>query len=177
MPYAFNENKTKFDIPTHGGEDWVDAIYPVGSVYMSVNQGPNIPSPADLFGGTWMRLPPNYYLMTAEANSASPYAPNARGGSKTINYTPGGTVAKHAITVAEMPRHRHKDRKYKWISFFSQRVSGDTLYAGEMESVSSGDYTDYDGGSQGHNHGFTGTATQFTIEPNYIAVNVWIRTA
>lgn len=66
----------------------VDAIYPVGSIYMSVNST----SPATLFGGTWVQLKDRFLL-----GAGSTYTNGATGGEAT-----------HKLTVNEMPSHTHE---------------------------------------------------------------------
>lgn len=58
-------------------------IYPIGSIYMSVNNT----SPADLFGGTWVQLKDRFLLGAGD------------------NYTAGGTggEATHILTQEELP--------------------------------------------------------------------------
>lgn len=65
----------------------IDKIYPVGSIYMSVNAV----SPATLFGGTWEALKDRFLL-----GAGSTYSAGSTGGE-----------AKHTLTVAEMPSHCH----------------------------------------------------------------------
>lgn len=65
----------------------VNAIYPVGSIYMSVNST----SPATLFGGTWVQLKDRFLL-----GRGSTYSNGATGGEAT-----------HKLTVNEMPKHTH----------------------------------------------------------------------
>lgn len=62
-------------------------IYPVGSIYMSVNNT----NPSTLFGGTWVQLQ-NRFLLGA----GSSYTAGATGGSAT-----------HTLTIDEMPSHSH----------------------------------------------------------------------
>ena len=64
-----------------------DMIYPVGSIYMSVN---NV-SPTTLFGGTWEQLKDRFLL-----GAGSAYTAGAIGGEAT-----------HTLTVDEMPSHAH----------------------------------------------------------------------
>lgn len=64
-----------------------DLIYPVGSIYMSVNNT----NPSTLFGGTWVQLQ-NRFLLGA----GSSYTAGATGGEAT-----------HKLTVDEMPNHSH----------------------------------------------------------------------
>jgi hypothetical protein len=64
-----------------------DFIYPVGSIYMSLNNT----SPADLFGGTWEPIAGRFLLGT--------------GGSYNTGDTGGAATKK--LAVAEMPVHNH----------------------------------------------------------------------
>lgn len=66
----------------------LEAVYPVGSIYMSVNGT----SPATLFGGTWEAIQGKFLL-----------------GADSGVYKAGNTggEATHTLTVDEMPEHRH----------------------------------------------------------------------
>lgn len=75
---------------TFGGmtvSQFVDMIYPVGSIYMSVSST----SPASLFGGTWESIG-GRFLLGADAT----YTAGSTGGEAT-----------HILTVDEMPNHVH----------------------------------------------------------------------
>lgn len=63
------------------------AAYPVGSIYMSVNDT----SPASLFGGIWEQLKDRFLLAAGDTYSAG-----LTGGEAT-----------HNLTVDEMPEHSH----------------------------------------------------------------------
>ena len=63
------------------------AVYPVGSIYLSVNST----SPATLFGGTWEQLKDRFLLGVGDT-----YVNGAAGGE-----------ASHTLTVNEMPAHSH----------------------------------------------------------------------
>lgn len=66
----------------------IDIVYPVGSIYMSVNAA----DPSKLFSGTaWEKLEGRFLL-----GSSSTYANGATGGEAT-----------HTLTFSEMPTHRH----------------------------------------------------------------------
>lgn len=65
----------------------VDIIYPVGSIYMSVNTV----SPATLFGGVWQAIT-GRFLLAAGGN----YALGSQGGAATVR-----------LTVENMPAHNH----------------------------------------------------------------------
>lgn len=66
----------------------LEAVYPVGSIYMSVNST----SPATLFGGTWEAIQ-GKFLLGAYGNT---YKAGSTGGE-----------AAHTLTESEMPGHRH----------------------------------------------------------------------
>ena len=57
-----------------------DKIYPVGSIYMSVNSA----SPSDLFGGTWERLTDRFLV-----GAGNSYGVNTTGGSTTHTHQYG----------------------------------------------------------------------------------------
>lgn len=63
-------------------------IYPVGSIYMSVNST----SPSSLFGGTWAQIQDTFLLA-----AGSTYAASSVGGE-----------AEHKLTTEEMPEHTHE---------------------------------------------------------------------
>lgn len=68
--------------------DLLNLIYPVGSIYMSVQDV----SPATFIGGTWERLKDRFLLGAGDT------------------YTAGNTggEATHVLTINEMPSHTHK---------------------------------------------------------------------
>lgn len=66
----------------------LEAVYPVGSIYMSVNST----SPATLFGGTWQAIQ-GKFLLGAYGNT---YKAGSTGGE-----------AAHTLTESEMPSHKH----------------------------------------------------------------------
>ena len=67
------------------GKRLLDLIYPVGSIYMSVNSA----SPDTLFGGTWARLE-DVFLLAAGAKHPA----GSTGGEES-----------HTLTASEMPTH------------------------------------------------------------------------
>lgn len=68
-------------------KELIDIIYPVGSVYISVNST----SPQTLFGGTWSQLKDRFLL-----GAGSTYSNGKTGGAAT-----------HTLTVDQIPSHRH----------------------------------------------------------------------
>lgn len=110
-------------------EKIVDLVYPIGSIYMSVNGT----DPGTLFGGTWEQLEDRFLL-----GAGSGYTAGSTGGE-----------ANHTLTVAEMPSHTHDiSKKYN-----TQLGS----YSGSAPwTDNSGTYysrpTEPTGGGQAHNN-------------------------
>lgn len=67
-----------------------DIAYPVGSIYLSVNDT----SPAELFGGTWEQIKDAFLLAAGDT-----YLAGSTGGE-----------AQHTLTISEMPSHTHLER-------------------------------------------------------------------
>lgn len=103
---------------TFGGVDYlledhrissiVDAIYPVGSIYMSVNAA----NPATLFGGTWEQIKGRFLLGTGtpDDNTNHFWGDNlTHDGTNKYNESAGtaGGEAMHTISEGEMPAHTH----------------------------------------------------------------------
>ena len=150
-----------------------DLVYPVGSIYMSVNEV----NPSTLFGGTWQKIE-NAFLYGS--------------GTKAVGVT--GGEENHTLTTNEMPNHSHDigsvrstgnfpalwrcsgtgddpsgsfsfDRK--WNAGVSHGASDDwganfdfSFYKTSSGSVASA------GGGASHNN-----------MPPYLVVNIWKRTA
>lgn len=76
----------------------VNLIYPVGSIYLSVNET----SPATLFGGTWEQLQDRFLI-----GAGNDYSLNGIGGATSQSYTPAGSVGSHTLTTSEIPSHNH----------------------------------------------------------------------
>lgn len=125
-----------------------NAVYPVGSIYMTVNPV----SPASLFGGTWEPIY-DRFLLAAGGN----YPAGATGGEAT-----------HVLTIEEMPWHDHAimagwgetlDNTVDSYRFQKWGSSGYGAKTGLLGAQGSG-------GSQAHNN-----------MPPYLAVYMWKRTA
>lgn len=137
----------------------VEMIYPVGAIYMSVN---NV-SPQTLFGGTWEQIQDKFLL-----SAGTTYTAGDTGGSAAHSHTTGD----HTLTVDEIPSHNHKlsqDVEYK----FSSEVGGWTTFRAGTDNVYPNEvWTQNAGGGQAHNHGDTETSSNM---PPYLAVYVWKR--
>ena len=157
----------------------VDIVYPIGSIYLSVNAT----NPASLFGGTWVQLQ-NRFLLGA----GSSYTNGATGGSATMAHThsvtAAGTNAGTAITKDQMPSHDHN------IGFFRNALengdyglaTGNYGFGGRVAVTGTG-YSGNTGGGKTHTHTFTGSAVTSGAASNadnmppYLVVYMWKRTA
>ena len=142
------------------GKRLLDLIYPVGSIYMSVNSA----SPDTLFGGTWARLE-DVFLLAAGAKHAA----GSTGGEES-----------HTLTASEMPTHNghlsagiagtapYEKGNYKgYLNSSTMTAYGDigrgwNVYSGNEIHPAS----EAAGGGQPHNN-----------MPPYLAVYTWKRTA
>lgn len=165
---------------THGNEI-IDLLHPVGSVYMSIN---NV-DPSTIFPGTvWSPINQDQYLMSAGATVAG----GTTGGSATHTHTTSG----HTLTAAELPQHYHGYLDWWNTSLQSGQtdtraavaVNGDTQGGANMNNrsrtngviMSTTDMSVRTGNNinQPHDHGDTGAASN---KPPYYAVYMWVRTA
>ena len=85
LPSSLQSNQLFFQ--TLGSNYILDNVYPVGSIYMSVNST----NPANLFGGTWEQIQGRFLF-----GMNSSYPAGSTGGEIT-----------HALTIDEMPEHNH----------------------------------------------------------------------
>ena len=153
-----DEVARKGDIPTKTSEltndsgfitaaDIGNALYPVGSIYMSVNNT----NPSTFFGGTWVSWGAGRVPVGIDTNDTDFATVEKTGGEKT-----------HTLTVSEMPSHKHTveaigsgTTQQELTAFNVGTTSGIDGYAG----------TDFTGGGQAHNN----------LQP-YITCYMWKRT-
>lgn len=141
-------------------KNWL-IIYPVGSIYMSVN---NV-NPSVIFGGTWQRIKDKFLLAS---------------GDTFENGETGGEI-NHTLTISEMPAHTHDveggtvalpSGQYiatSWEDFGVENASPtavDTRITGGASGLDIDGTAKSTGGGASHNN-----------MPPYLAVNVWVRTA
>lgn len=90
--------RKNFKLKTPGGiKSFLDAVYPVGSIYMSVKST----NPGTLFGGTWVAIAQGRTLVGVNTSDTDFKTPEKTGGKKTttvnFNHTHPQT---HAFTAA-----------------------------------------------------------------------------
>ena len=130
-----------------------DLIYPVGSIYMSVNNT----NPEILFGGKWEQIKDKFLL-----SAGNTYSAGSTGGE-----------ASHTLTVNEMPSHHH--------SLISNNNNGADSgsgywhlpsaiegwsYGSAVDIYTNSSRTKETGGGQPHNN-----------MPPYLTVYIWKRTS
>ena len=123
---CFPKNDKSLEI---NGKTIFDMVYPVGSVYVSVNAT----NPSALFGGTWEQIKDRFLLSAGDT-----YKAGATGGEAT-----------HVLTVDEMPRHNH--------SIDNLNTSGSTtpymtVQAQDKKGYGGNVQTFFTGGGQAHNN-------------------------
>lgn len=162
----------------------IDLIYPVGSIYMSVNST----SPADLFGGTWDTMPAGRVLLAqGESQWGTTYTAGSTGGEAT-----------HLLTPEEMPRHKHDavaNNENISGTAYLQMGNGVSIATGSttgvFSAIGSGTVEGYGSGSRSGTNGlkfnsthtptisisYTGADTAHNNLQPFIAVFMWRRTA
>ena len=136
----------------------LDVVYPVGSIYISVNDT----NPGTLFGGTWEQINDRFLLACG-----STYSNGSTGGSATHTHTTGN----HTLTVDEMPSHSH-DMDDAVYGNYKNRLGirgdgggGKGLIPSMMQTTGYSRYIPTNtGGGQAHNN-----------MPPYLAVYMWKR--
>ena len=133
--------------------DLLNYVYPVGSIYMSVNST----SPASFLGGTWARIQDRFLLA-----AGSSYSAGSTGGEAT-----------HKITQNELPSHCHAGLYWSGDSTNGTPINlnggtGNVYLTPSWTGGGSGSpiYTGSAGGGAAHNN-----------MPPYLAVYMWKRTA
>ena len=139
------QTKDAIDIPTITA--LLNLVYPVGSIYMSVNDT----DPATFIGGTWKRIQDTFLLAA---------------GSKYGAGTTGGE-AEHTLTVDEMPSHSHS---LSWVGYSSNAPAISETNNGYETGA-------YVQGQTGSTTYATGSGTAHNNMPPYLAVYVWKRIA
>lgn len=144
----------------------LDMVYPVGSIYMSVNST----SPATFLGGTWEQLEDRFLLGQGTTYS-------------TVDST--GGEATHTLTTSELPAHTHGSKSltgslyaYSWSNGAASGIVSKTA-----ETVNMGFYNGSSVGHIGytitatHEHDSVGSGTAHNNMPPYRVVYMWKRTA
>lgn len=135
----------------------VEAVYPIGSIYMSVNDI----SPAMQFGGTWEQIKDRFIL--AAGNS---YIAGAIGGEAT-----------HTLTINKMPSHNHSKSDDDNLAL--NGINGKIGRAKVATGTSTCAFTssDVNGLTYGGNTASTGGGAAHNNMPPYLVAYMWKRIA
>ena len=161
-----------WELEVHG-KKLIDYIYPIGSIYLSVNST----SPATLFGGSWTQLKDRFLL-----GAGSTYSSGATGGAAT-----------HKLSVAEMPSHAHDtpffnnmtnngEMKSDFIGVFGKGVTAsqalkDTGQTSTMEMWWINQTNTAEGNEGAYLTSAKGSGSAHNNMPPYLVVYMWKRTA
>lgn len=154
------KNKAGSNVPLASA--LLDMVYPVGSIYMSVN---NV-SPQSFLGGTWVAWGAGRVPVGVDTSQSEFSTPEKTGGEKT-----------HQLTQAEIPNHGHGQRlryggttrAYSYQSSGSHTATGYTISDSSITTIGREPnqlYTDFSGNDEPHNN----------LQP-YITCYMWKRTA
>ena len=153
-------------------DELFDLIYPVGSIYMSVN---NV-NPSNLFGGTWEQIKDKFLL--------------ANGDSYSLGST--GGEATHTLTKDEIPAHTHTQNAHShtpatnrnfltapvgstWAELQGANISGSGYHYIATSKTSNYDVAVQASGSTTATNQNTGGGKSHNNMPPYLAVNIWKR--
>lgn len=127
-------------------ENIANILYPVGSIYMSVNPT----NPSELFGGTWEAWGSGRVPVGVDTTQEEFETVQKAGGEKT-----------HTLTIGEMPAHNHGLNFANNIGPYASPASGDggASWGNSTNTVSN------TGGNKPHNN----------LQP-YITCYMWLRT-
>lgn len=153
--------------------DLLNLIYPIGSIYMSINDT----SPEILFGGSWERLQGGFlYGAVNESGSGN--------GTGTNTGTNNDNTSSTAITIEQMPEHTHNVTAERSYFFTLDSVGTTDWYGGGSSNAKwaptfpntatrgwSTAIANKTGGGAGHTH----TLNNHSHTIPYIAVYMWKR--
>lgn len=147
--------------------DLIDVIYPVGSIYMSVNDV----NPATLFGGEWKQIKDTFLLATGDT-----YANGSTGGSAKVTLTANQSGLKaHGHGMAHTHNHHHNLNR----NFSTGGGGSVSAYITTANRTTEPKYTTYDNTASSKSTTDNNTASNASEAhenmPPYLAVNVWKR--
>ena len=163
-----DENRCVHNMPVY------ESIYPVGSIYMSMNAT----SPATLFGGSWARIEGRMLLGVQDGGTWTHYDGN--GTQATFNLYPSrqtNGAFSRALGGAQLPGHSHTGT----VNLFGREIGASGSYYHLLDTGTLGTFggtrdftTDVTG--NGSTTGNGGALRNLTTVSPYITVYMWERT-
>lgn len=167
---AFNLNKMQDNIET-AIDEIIDVIYPVGSIYISVNST----NPSNLFGGTWVAFATGRTLVGVDTTDTDFNAVEKTGGEKT-----------HVLTTNEMPSHTHtqnphshddvQDNDNNRITYATGNTASYRVLNQVRQGNASGSWKMKTSNVTATNQNAGGGQAHNNLQP-YVTVYMWKRTA
>lgn len=149
------------------GQAVANAVYPVGSIYMSVNST----NPSTLFGGQWEQLKDKFLLGCGDIYQ---------------NGTTGGE-ASHVLTTSEMPSHNHSastnstgGHRHTFKGWWTTKGDGSATYAC-VARTQQNDAVEYGSFATAGEHSHTVTVNNtgggvgHNNMPPYLSIYMWKR--
>lgn len=152
----------------------LDDIYPVGSIYMSVNST----NPATVFGGTWQRITGRFLLAATDGGSS--------GASQAAGNTGGAATVTLTAAQSGLPSHTHGIGSGQAFIRYNHTATGQGVQERSVASGASGNYkapvvnsssVDFSYVLTTASEGGDNASSAHNNMPPYLAVYVWKRTA
>lgn len=175
LAYFWGKVKAKI---TASKTETINAVYPIGSIYMSVNST----EPSTLFGGTWERLKGRFLIGAGTIADTNSNASFGSLGAEEPDFASGETGGQyyHKLNIDEIPEHHHDTNDFALVVnkdavHIKTNMGAKPLIHEELSNIipnihatknEDGNATSGTGGGQEHNN-----------MPPYLAVYMWKRTA
>ena len=160
--------RKNFKLKTPGGiKSFLDAVYPVGSIYMSVKAT----NPGTLFGGTWVAIAGKFLIGVGTHTDTN-------GDKRTLSAGQIGGEYGHVLSIDEMAEHNHSIH----VAGTRLDVNGDNNFRVQVYTpTSGGDFWNLGlarspQGSHDAAITATGNSKKHNNIPPYLAVYMWQRT-
>ena len=175
---------------TYTKQQIVDMIYPVDSIYMSVNSA----NPSTYLGGTWVAWGAGRVPVGVGSNGTTNYsAAESTGGAESRSHSHGaattgkasGNTGATTLTVNQIPAHQHNQNRDNIVAYHDGKGSSIKLSQGSTGFYAMDAITKSTGGGQSHTHTLnnhthfipTSDTKSTDVRQPYITCYMWKRTA
>ena len=155
------DDSTKQMVLEYSNGSIADLIYPVGSIYMSVNST----NPSALFGGEWVQIKDTFLLACGDTYSSDGDVATAQHGEAT-----------HTLTVNEMPSHTHTQNAHSHNMGYRDKYDISGSARGVLQNGASASEGNASTSSVTATNQNTGGGQAHNNMPPYMSVYVWKRT-